>query len=92
MLTVMAVAQGGLLAKIGYATPFWIIGGALGAISSGLFYTMDVDTSTGKWVGYQLICGFAVGGAFQVGIGVIQVNAEPKDMSPATAINFCECD
>lgn len=79
-----------MLSKIGYATPFMVVGAALGAISCGLFYTLNVDTSAGKWIGYQIICGFTVGGTFQTAIAVIQVNAKPEDMSSATAMLFCE--
>ena len=86
----MSIVQGVALTKIGYATPFMIVGAALGTISAGLFYTLDVDTSAGKWIGYQMICGFAVGGAFQTSISVVQVNAKPEDMSSATAMLFCK--
>ncbi|KAL4864891.1 hypothetical protein BDV12DRAFT_188618 [Aspergillus spectabilis] len=54
-LTIAAIVQGFALSKIGIVPLFWIIGGALGAIGCGLFYTMDAHTSTGKWVGYQII-------------------------------------
>lgn len=90
MLTITASVQGVALSKVGYSTPFMAIGAALGTIASGLFYTLDIDTSVGKWVGYQIICGFVVGGTFQTALAVVQVNAKPKDMSSATAIIFCE--
>jgi hypothetical protein len=85
----MSVVQGAALSKVGYATPFMVVGATLGTISCGLLYTLDVDTSTSKWIGYQIICGFAVGGAFQTAISVVQVNAKPKDMSSSTAMIFC---
>jgi MFS family permease len=90
MLTIASILQGVALTKIGYATPFMVIGAAIGTISAGLFYTFDIDTSVGKWVGYQILCGFAVGGAFQTAIAVVQVNAAPEDMSSVTAMVFCE--
>lgn len=90
LLSIAAIFQGMALSKIGFATPFMLVGAAIGAISCGLFYTLDVDTSTGKWIGYQILCGFAVGGTFQVSIAVIQVSAKPEDMSSATAMIFCE--
>jgi hypothetical protein len=64
MLTIAAIVQGVALSKIGYATPVMAVGAALGAIASGLFDTLNMDTSTGKWAGYQIICGFVVGGTF----------------------------
>ncbi|KAF2100708.1 MFS general substrate transporter [Rhizodiscina lignyota] len=88
MLTISATLQGVALSKVGYAAPFLVIGAALGAISSGLFYTLGVDTSAGKWIGYQIICGLAVGATFQTSIAVVQVNAKPEDMSSSTAMIF----
>ncbi|KAF2815514.1 MFS general substrate transporter [Mytilinidion resinicola] len=87
-LTIAATLQGVALSKAGYATPFMVVGAAIGTISSGLFYTLDVDTSAGKWIGFQILCGFAAGGTFQTAIAVVQVNAKPEDMSSATAIIF----
>ncbi|KAL3440598.1 major facilitator superfamily-domain-containing protein [Aspergillus insuetus] len=85
-LTFAAIAQGFALSKIGIVPLFWIVGGALGTIASGLFYTMDTDTSTGKWIGYQIIVGFTVGGTFQVALSNAQVYSSPEDMSQASAI------
>ncbi|KAK3081965.1 hypothetical protein LTS18_010123 [Coniosporium uncinatum] len=51
-LFIAAIVQGFALSKVGIVPLFWIVGGALGAIGCGLFYTMDAYTSTGKWIGY----------------------------------------
>ncbi|KAL2784010.1 major facilitator superfamily-domain-containing protein [Aspergillus keveii] len=85
-LTFAAIAQGFALSKIGIVPLFWIVGGALGTIGSGLMYTMDTETSTGKWIGYQIIVGFCVGGTFQVALSNAQVHSSPEDMSQASAI------
>ncbi|KAJ9484589.1 hypothetical protein VN97_g8774 [Penicillium thymicola] len=74
------------LSKIRIVPLFWIIGGALGAIDCGLFYTFGTETSTGKWIGYQIIVGFSAGWSFQTAISNAQVHASPEDMSQATAI------
>ncbi|KAL5336875.1 MFS general substrate transporter [Aspergillus crustosus] len=88
-LTIAAIIQGFALAKIGIAPLFWIFGGALGAVGTGLFVTMDGDTSTGKWIGYQIIVGFVSGWTFQVALSNAQVRAAPEDMSQVSAlINF----
>ncbi|KAK3064268.1 hypothetical protein LTS18_008731 [Coniosporium uncinatum] len=85
-LTIAAIVQGFALSKIGIVPLFWIAGGALGAIGCGLFHTMDAYTSTGKWIGYQIIVGFASGWTFQVALSNAQVHAPPEDMSQVTAI------
>ncbi|EXJ81107.1 hypothetical protein A1O3_07395 [Capronia epimyces CBS 606.96] len=87
-LTIAAIVGGPLLAKIGYATPFLLFGAGLGTISCGLFYMLNVHTSAGKWIGYQILCGIASGGTFQVPISVVQVQAKPEDMAAVTAIVF----
>lgn len=89
-MTAAVILQGVALTKFGYAAPFMVIGGALGAVSVGLFYTFDSDTSVGRWVGYQILCGFAVGATFQVSMAVVQVKAAPEDISSLTAMIICE--
>ncbi|KAJ5533855.1 Major facilitator superfamily domain general substrate transporter [Penicillium freii] len=88
-LTIAAIVQGFALSKIRIVPLFWVIGGALGTIGCGLFYTFGTETSTGKWIGYQIIVGFSTGWSFQTAISNAQVHASPEDMSQATAIvNF----
>lgn len=91
-LTIAAIIQGFALSKFGIVPIFWIVGGALGAIGSGLFYTMDIETSTGKWIGYQIIVGFTCGWTFQVALSNAQVQAPPEDMSQVTAIINCKSE
>jgi hypothetical protein len=88
--TIAAIVQGIALSKIGIVPLFWIVGGVLGTIGAGLFYTMDVDTSTGKWIGYQIIVGFTCGCTFQVALANAQVRTTPQDMSQVTAIVNCK--
>lgn len=88
LLTIAVVLQGGVLTKVGYFTPIMAIGGALTAIACGLFYTLEVDTSVGKWVGYQIFCGFVIGLTFQTTLTVVQSSATAEDMSSSTAMIF----
>ncbi|KIW81780.1 hypothetical protein Z517_04806 [Fonsecaea pedrosoi CBS 271.37] len=88
-LTIAAIVQGIALIKIGIVPLFWLIGGTLGTVGCGLFYTMDANTSTGKWIGYQIIVGFTSGWTFQVALSNAQIHASPEDMSQVSAIvNF----
>ncbi|RDW77848.1 putative efflux pump antibiotic resistance protein [Coleophoma crateriformis] len=90
LLTIAVILQGPVLTKVGYFTPIMAIGAALTAISCGLLYTLEVDTSVGKWVGYQIFCGFVIGMTFQTTITVVQSGSTPEDMSSSTAMIFCE--
>ena len=89
-MTFAIVAQGVAFTKIGIAPVFWIGGGALGAVASGLFYTMDAHTSAGKWIGYQILLGVAVGLTFQTSLSNAQVQTSLEDMSQVTAIVNCK--
>lgn len=89
-MTVTVIAQGFLISKIGIVPLFWIVGGAVGAVGCGLFYTFDIDTSTGQWVGYQVLVGAATGWTFQVALSNAQVHAAPEDMSQASATVNCK--
>jgi Na+/melibiose symporter-like transporter len=89
-LTFAAIFQGFALMKLGIIPIFWLFGGALATVGCGLMYTMDAETFVGKWVGYQIIVGFAVGWTFQVAISNAQVHASSEDMSQVTAIVNCE--
>jgi hypothetical protein len=89
-LTICAVAAGIAITKTGHAVPFMTAGSTLSAISCGLFYSMDIGTSSGKWIGYQIISGVGVGIGFQTTIIVAQANAKAEDMSSVTAMIFCK--
>jgi hypothetical protein len=91
-LTLSAIIQGFALSKIGIVPLFWIVGGAIATIGAGLFYTMDADTSAGKWIGYQILVGFATGATFQVAIANAQVHAKSEDLSQVSAIVNCKFD
>jgi MFS transporter, DHA2 family, glioxin efflux transporter len=89
-LTLSTVAQGMTLGKVGIAPLFWISGATLATVGCGLFYTMDTETSTGKWIGYQILAGFGVGWAFQVALSNAQIHAAPEDISQVSAILPCK--
>lgn len=89
-LTFAIIAQGPAFMKVGIAPPFWVIGGAVSTIGCGLLYTMDSDTSAGKWIGYQILVGFAFGWTYQIAIENAQVQASQEDMSQTTAIVNCK--
>ncbi|KAF4954533.1 hypothetical protein FSARC_12096 [Fusarium sarcochroum] len=90
-LTIAAIVQGITLIKIGIIPLFWVVGGTLATVGCGLLFTMDDQTSTGKWIGYQILVGFTAGFTFQVAISNGQIHATPEDMSQVTAIiNFSQ--
>jgi MFS family permease len=89
-VTVATVVAGGSISATGIAAPVAVGGAAIATIASGLLYTLDIGTETGKWIGYQILGGFAWGAAFQVPIIIGQGTAKPEDISSVTAIILCK--
>ncbi|KAK4157152.1 hypothetical protein C8A00DRAFT_40385 [Chaetomidium leptoderma] len=85
-VTVATIVSGGAVSTTGIAAPIAVAGAAVATIAAGLLYTLDIGTETGKWVGYQILGGFAWGAGFQVPIIVGQATAAPDDISSVTAI------
>ncbi|KAH8659978.1 putative efflux pump antibiotic resistance protein [Xylariales sp. PMI_506] len=83
---IFATSTGGIVAKTGHAVPIMVIGSTLAAIAAGLFYTFSFETSSAKWIGYQIIGGVGWGGAYQIPIIIAQSQSDPSDMAVVTAI------
>ena len=60
-IVVVSIITGQLVSRIGYYTPFMIFGVCLTAVGAGLLTTLEIDTSEGKWVGFQIVYGFGLG-------------------------------
>jgi MFS family permease len=87
--TVATFASGKAITKTGTAAGYLLASSVVVTISAGLLYTLDIGTSTGKWVGYQILAGFGYGLGFQVPIVIAQAFAAPSDMASVTAIMIC---
>ncbi|KUL91678.1 hypothetical protein ZTR_01271 [Talaromyces verruculosus] len=86
MATVISsVAVGALVTAVGYYTPFLIASSALVAIGAGLVTLYDVDISTGKWIGYQIVLGMGTGAGLQVPMTAVQTVLRTEDIPVGTA-------
>lgn len=85
-VTVSMLASGAYISITGIAAPITVAGTALGVVCTGLLYTFDIDTSEGKWIGYQVIGGVAWGIASQIPIITVQATAPASDLAEVTAI------
>ncbi|RYC89409.1 putative efflux pump gsfJ [Fusarium oxysporum f. sp. narcissi] len=86
LFSVATFASGKAITKTGTAAPYLVVSSVIVTIASGLFYTLDIGTSTGKWVGYQILAGVGYGIGLQVPIVISQAFAAPGDMAPVTSI------
>ncbi|PHH86371.1 hypothetical protein CDD83_10356 [Cordyceps sp. RAO-2017] len=84
-----ALSAGIFISRTGMSTIVMVGGAGLGVLGSGLCYTLDRNTSTGAWVGYQIVAGLGLGGAMQIPVIVCQVSVELVDLSSATAMILC---
>jgi hypothetical protein len=80
------LAGGGIITATGLATPFTLTGAVVATIATGLLYMLDIGTSEGRWIGYQILAGLGWGLAFQIPIMVVQAAVGPEDLSSATAM------
>jgi Na+/melibiose symporter-like transporter len=71
---------------LGWYKPFMIGGAVVFTIGAGLIYTFQVDTDTGKWVGYQLLAGLGAGAGVQIPFVAIQVVLSSKDMPTGNSL------
>ena len=85
-VTISMLASGAYISVTGIAAPITVVGTALGVVSMGLLYTLDIDTSEGKWIGYQIIGGVAWGIASQIPIITVQATASASELPEVTAI------
>lgn len=66
-------------------------GGLFGTIGCGLLYTLEIDTSAGKWIGYQVLTGAAIAFSVQNGLNIAQASVDPEDLPAVTASLYREC-
>lgn len=84
------VLGGGItVSKTGHAVPFMALGAALTTVATGLLYTLEINTSSGKWIGYQILAGAAIAFPFQNCLNVAHANVGPEDISTVTSILYC---
>ncbi|KAJ6438908.1 MFS transporter [Purpureocillium lavendulum] len=88
---VVGVLTGFLIGKVGYYLPFAVAGGALTAVATGLLSTLDPDSSTGRWVGFQILLGAARGLVQQTSFIAIPHATTPQLVPTAMSMSiFCQ--
>lgn len=79
-----SMIAGIFVTKTGYFKPPALIGPIIGIIGCCLIATFDLETSTAKWVGYQIIAAAGIGLAIQQGIIAVQAT-QPKQAIPISS-------
>ncbi|KAF2796480.1 MFS general substrate transporter [Melanomma pulvis-pyrius CBS 109.77] len=90
-VVVGSISSGGLVQRIGYYTPFMILGSCFMAIGTGLLTTWNVGTQSSMWIGFQIILGLGVGFTMQHPNLAIQVVLPKQDVATGTALlSLCQ--
>lgn len=89
-LVFSTVGAGVFVSKTGHAVPIAAIGSVLATIGAGLLYTMDGSTSTGKWIGYQIIASWGWGLAYQMPNIIGQSGTKDSDISTVNGVILCK--
>jgi MFS transporter, DHA2 family, glioxin efflux transporter len=82
--------SGAAISRLGQFVPFLIIGSVLTTVGTGLIYTLNVDSGSSHWIGFQALAGIGIGLCFQVPIMAAQAVVAEPDVPLATAIVLCE--
>ena len=71
---------------LGYFKPFMIAGSSIFTLGAGMLYTLKVNSTAGKWIGYQILSGFGAGFGVQMPFIAVQVVLNNKDMPTGNAM------
>ena len=85
-IAIFSIVSGGLITMYGRYTELMLLGSVIAIVGSGMVYTLDIGSGSGKWIGYQLICGIGAGLGFQVPIIVAQGTATMADLSSVSSV------
>ncbi|KAF2171276.1 hypothetical protein M409DRAFT_63625 [Zasmidium cellare ATCC 36951] len=85
-ITLSSIVVGAAITIIGpYNPPMWI-GSVIFVIGCGMLYTLKVNSSTGTWIGYQILAGVGAGACVQIPFIAVQVVLPEKDMPVGNAV------
>ncbi|KAI0112741.1 MFS general substrate transporter [Hypoxylon sp. NC0597] len=87
-LVVASMSSGIFIYRVGYYTPFIIIGVCFMAVGAGMLNTLQVDTSIAKLVGYQILYGFGLGWVAQMPNLAAQTVLPKPDIPIGTSLMF----
>lgn len=85
-ITIGTVSSGGYITARGHFVPVMIVAGVLSVVGTSLIHTLDIGSSSGKWIGYQVIAGLGLGAGFQIPMIATQATSSAADLSSATAM------
>ena len=85
-VALFSLLSGAAVTLTGHYTTNQLLGSSLIMVASGLIYTLNIGSSAGKWIGYQVLAGIGSGMSFQLPVIVSQGTAKTEDISTVSAI------
>lgn len=82
----LCIVSGFLVVGSGHFVPFMVIGSAIGTIGCGLCYTLDINSGSNHWIGYQAVAGIGIGLGMQIPMMACQGAVSMMDISSVSAI------
>ncbi|RDL39485.1 uncharacterized protein BP5553_03825 [Venustampulla echinocandica] len=87
-LVVASILSGAITQKSGYYVGQLIASSIISSIGAGLLTTLQPDSSSSKWIGYQFIYGFGLGLGMQQASMAAQACLEDKDVMTGVSLMF----
>lgn len=86
--SICTVLSGILITVNGHYVPLMVVGSAIATVGVGMLYTLGVDSSSAKWIGYQALTGMGMGLSFQCAVIANQALVKLSDLSTISAITM----
>lgn len=84
--SLLSILSGILISASGHYAPFMALAAIITAVGSGLLYTLDRESSTGSWIGFQALAGIGMGMGFQIPLIACQSAAEMSEISTISSM------
>lgn len=85
-LVITSLIAGFTIGAWGYYVPFMYALVVIAPIGAGLIYTWNPATTTGQWIGYQILFGVGIGVGMQQSVLAAQACLEMADISVGVAL------
>ena len=86
--SLFTVVSGIIITVTGHFVPLMVIGSAIGTVGIGLLYTLDINSPSKAWLGYQALAGIGIGLNFQCAVIANQALVKLSDLSTISAISM----
>ncbi|RFU32819.1 hypothetical protein B7463_g3499, partial [Scytalidium lignicola] len=86
--SIFSIISGVLIAIFGHFTPLMIFSSIVATVGCGLIYSLDINSSSSAWIGYQALAGIGIGLGFQIPVIVTQGIVEASDLSSVSALTL----